>query len=474
MKKLINPFQNILKLSVGDFFAKTLNFLAFLYLARVLGVTNYGVFEFGVAILTYFMLLADGGLEFWGTREAAQGRDIRNLAGNILPMRVMLAGLAFVILIVLLPLFPPYPGLRTILIFFGLTLFTYALNLKWAFMGQERLSSVALGLIVAQVVFAGLVFALVRTPQQVVLVPALWLAGDVAMALYFGWLFFRSYGSIPLQFNLREFPDILRPALTIGAAQAMGLISYNFDAILLGFLLGPNPVGLYRAAYKPITAALAMPLTYFLGLFPALSRTFTQNKTAFQEIVQRSLRLTAIFALPLGVGGTFLAAPLIQLLYGPDYAGAVPALQLLSWSACLIILRDTFRQGLIAARKQNLDLLSAASAVVFNVLFNFLLIPQFGIVGAAVATILSEIVWLSVSIWLFSRYVSRVYPWGYLRNPLIAAFAMGAWFYFSLTIFWFFQAAMGVLIYFGVLFILGEGEVITWLRAPGDLESLDA
>jgi len=83
----VSPFRNILRLSVGDFLAKTLNFLAFVYLARVLGVASYGVLEFASSILTYFLLLADGGLELWATREAAEGRDLRELAARVVPLR---------------------------------------------------------------------------------------------------------------------------------------------------------------------------------------------------------------------------------------------------------------------------------------------------------------------------------------------------------------------------------------------------
>ena len=454
---------------MGDFFAKTLNFLVFLYLARILGVTNYGIFEFAVAILTYFMLLADGGLEFYATREAARGIEIRHLVETIVPLRLILAVISFIVLLVALPFFPNYPNLHLVLLLFGLTLFTYTLNVKWVFMGQERMGRVAFGLVINQALFSLLVFLFVHNPSQVIWVPLLWLGGEISMVIYFWWLFITSTNGLPLHFTLKDTRHILKPAFTIGTSQAMGLMSYNFDAILLGFLLGPNPVGLYRAAYKPITAALAMPLTYFLGLFPALSRTFREDLKSFDEIVKRSLRLTSIFALPLGVGGTFLAGPIINLLFGSQYAPAVPAMQLLSWSASLIILRDTFRQALIAANRQNLDLRSAVAAVISNVILNFVLIPRFGIAGAASATILSEIVWLTVATFYYARYLYPVNPMEHLINPIIAAIAMGLWFYFTPSIFWPIQAILSVIVYFGVLFLIGEREVraILQLRKAG-------
>ncbi len=67
----MNPFRNTLWLSLGDVIAKTLNFLAIVYLARTLGVAGYGELEFAITIITYFALLADGGLEIWSTRETS-------------------------------------------------------------------------------------------------------------------------------------------------------------------------------------------------------------------------------------------------------------------------------------------------------------------------------------------------------------------------------------------------------------------
>src|SRR5271169_6147217 len=92
--RLPSPFRNIFRLSVGDAADKTLNFLAFVWLARVLGVSPYGVLEFANSLLVYFLLMGDAGLEIWATREAAGTDDLRRLAGRILPLRILLAVLA--------------------------------------------------------------------------------------------------------------------------------------------------------------------------------------------------------------------------------------------------------------------------------------------------------------------------------------------------------------------------------------------
>src|SRR5262245_29532127 len=90
----MSPFRNTLTLSIGDFAAKAAYFLAFVYLAHQLGVENYGVLEFAVAVRTYLILLADAGLELWAIREAAKGLDVHALAARVVPARLVLAAAA--------------------------------------------------------------------------------------------------------------------------------------------------------------------------------------------------------------------------------------------------------------------------------------------------------------------------------------------------------------------------------------------
>jgi O-antigen/teichoic acid export membrane protein len=460
----VNPFRSIIQLSVGDFLAKTLNFVAFVYLARVLGVASYGVLEFALSLMTYFLLVADGGLEIWATREAARGEDVRQLAARVVPLRFLMATASFVALLVLMYALPDYPALPTLLTLFGLTLFTQALSLKWVFMGQEKMGRVAGGLVIAQLVFAVALFALVRSHESVLLVPVVRLTGDVAMVLYFLRLFHVTHGGLRPAFRLQNLSKPLKPAMTIGASQGLSLINYNFDSVLLGFFLGSAAVGWYGAAYKPVTVILAMPLTYFVGLFPALSRTYQEDRDEFSDTVVRSFRLTSIFAVPLGIGGVFLAGPVIDLLFGAAYSNSVPAFQILSWSATLVILRGTYRQSLNAAGRSKLDLRCAGASAALNVVLNLLLIPRYGILGAAIATVAAEVLWLTLASHYFHRLVAPVRLLPFLWQPAVASLVMAACFLVTEPLFWGLQAVLAVSAYFGTLLLLGGTEVLSWAQ----------
>ena len=296
----VNPFRNILRLSVGDILARVLSFLAFIYLARVLGVDNYGVMEFALSVALYLQAFTEGGLDLWATREVARGKDVRRLVAQVVPFRLLLALLGFGGLILLLPWFPDYPQLDLLLVLFGMRAFSQALDLWWVFMGQERMRLVAIGLVIAQVVFAGAVFALVQDPGDVLWVPVVQLAGNLAMAGYFYQRFVASQHTWLVRPTFQGIRQALAPSFTLGASRGLALLSFNFDTLLIGFLLNAAAVGLYSAAYRPLTAVLIISATYGLGLFPALSRAFSENHQQFRELVLRSLRLTAICAIPVG------------------------------------------------------------------------------------------------------------------------------------------------------------------------------
>ena len=463
-----SPLNNIVRLAAGDFLAKMLSFLAFIYLARVLGVGSFGVLEFASSVLTYFLLFADCGLELWGIREAARTRDMQALVSRVVPLRLLLATLAFAVLLVLLPLFPGYPSLRLVLVLFGLSLFAQAVSLKWVFMGQEKMARVARGLVVSQIIFATAVFVFVRSPAALVWVPLLRLAGDLTMGVYFWRCFARAHGNLQLPLTLRAAKQTLGPALTIGTWQAMALLNYNFDSVLLGFLRGATTVGWYNAAYRPVIIALALPLTYFVGLFPALSRTYTEGRDEFRNLVSRSLELCWIFAVPLVIGGMLLAQPVIALLYGPAYASSVGPFRILVWSAGLVILRQSYAVPLMAAGHQKLALRCAIASASLNVGLNVLLTPRYGMLGAASATVLADVIWLVMAYYYFVREVLPQEPLPPLRAPIFGGIAMGAFLWFAQPLFWVARASIALSVYCAVLLLCENTLVHSWLHLHKD------
>jgi O-antigen/teichoic acid export membrane protein len=442
-----SPFKNVVRLAVGDLVAKATSFFAFVYLARVLGVANFGVLEFAGSVLAYLLLVADAGLEMWSTREAANAADVSALAARVLPLRLLLASVSFLIWLAVLPLFPAYPYLRTVLLIYGLSVFAAAVNLKWVFTGQQKMTGAAGGLVLAQVLFAGLVVIFVHTPGALLWVPVFRLVSDAASAVYFAVWFRREYGGAGLKLTLRAAGGVLRPAITIGGSLAMGLLNYNFDSVLLGFLRGPKIVGWYNAAYKLQLVGISVALSYFAGLFPVLSRTYAANREEFRQVVRGTVELWLGSVVPLVVVGTFLATPIIRFLFGPAYDSSAAPFRILVWSAALVVLRWVYMDSLRATGHQNLDLRCAITSAALNVGLNILLIPRFGMLGAASATVFADLVWFVMSYHYFRRAVLSDEPPQRLAGPLLGGSAMCVVLWFARPLNWPLQLVLSLTAY---------------------------
>jgi O-antigen/teichoic acid export membrane protein len=324
---------------------------------------------------------------------------------------------------------------------------------------------VGLALVLAQSVFLAGALLVVRGPADLYAVAVVHLVAELLAA---GWLlrrFSREHGGLRLRFTLRGAVAAVRSALPLGAAHGLAFMSFNFDSLLLGTMQGPVAVGLYSAAYKPVTVLLAVPVTYFVGLFPVLSRTWADGPSAFDAVVRRSLQLAATFAVPVAVGGTFVAAPVLDLLFGARYVAAAPALQILVWSAALVMLRGTFRQGLNAAGLAVADLRCAGLATGLNVLLNLVAIPVWGFMGAAVATLASEVVWLAAATRAFGRRVVVVRLGPALMRPIGAGGLMALAMILTPVLPWPARLGLGLAVYTGGLIVLGGQQAVLGLWA---------
>jgi O-antigen/teichoic acid export membrane protein len=206
-----------------------------------------------------------------------------------------------------------------------------------------------------------------------------------------------SYSSLStIEDGLRE--KLLKYMVPLTATSTANVLDKRVDIILVGAFLGPVSVGYYVVS-KQIVQFLESPVGA-LGF--ALSPTYGSEKASGNikkagQIYKSALSNTLLLYIPAAAGIFLLAEPTIHLIFGEDYSGATPILQVLS---LLIILRS-----ITGITSSSLDYLGRARAralakgvtSILNVFLNILLIPQMGVVGAAIATV------ITYSIYTFSN-----------------------------------------------------------------------
>jgi O-antigen/teichoic acid export membrane protein len=183
-------------------------------------------------------------------------------------------------------------------------------------------------------------------------------------------------------------------------------------------------VGWYSAAYRVVFFVLAITYASHVAWLPAVTRAIAQKRSVDAEL-SGSLRLSVLVTVPFVVGGIMIAPKLLSALFGDEYVPAATALQLLMVSLFFIALHGPSRNLFLAYDRLGLESAIMAVAVVVNVGLNIVLIPRYGLNGAAVATVAADGVILLLCVAAIMRFHirPRLLP---LQIPLLAGIAMAA------------------------------------------------
>jgi O-antigen/teichoic acid export membrane protein len=184
----------------------------------------------------------------------------------------------------------------------------------------------------------------------------------------------------------------LRSALPLLLVAGLGVISSRTDTLMLGAIRGVEAVGIYNVA-----ARAADFVTFFLAantpLGPTIAGLYATGDTKlFQNLVTRSARLTSLMALPVAVGFIVFGRWYLSL-FGADFIHAHGALALLSAAQLINVAMGPVSLLLVMTGHERDAVMALVISAISNVILNGVLIPQWGLEGAAAATASSTILW---------------------------------------------------------------------------------
>jgi O-antigen/teichoic acid export membrane protein len=200
----------------------------------------------------------------------------------------------------------------------------------------------------------------------------------------------------------RLWRELLAGGLPFALTGICVLIYFRIDAVMLEHMKGERSVGIYGAATNLLFSAMLISQALVTSVFPVIARADSLRDPATRDVLRRALTLSLAASLPLALGTAAVAAPLMRTLYGERYAGGATALSLLMATLPLLFATNLFGHCLGARGRQRAVLAVAAANAVLNVGLNLWLIPRWDYDGAALATLVTEALGLSLFL-LFLR-----------------------------------------------------------------------
>ncbi|EQA36674.1 polysaccharide biosynthesis protein [Leptospira inadai serovar Lyme str. 10] len=184
--------------------------------------------------------------------------------------------------------------------------------------------------------------------------------------------------------------SILRDCWQLLLSNIAILIYMRMDQIMIGQMLDDRAVGIYTSAVRISEVWYFIPLIIVSSVYPSIIKAKEQNTDSYYEQL-RTLHIVLLFlSLAIAILLSFLADPLIKFLYGLSYSEAGAILSIHIWTSVFVFLGIASGRWFILENLQRFQLYQSLAGCSANLVLNYLLIPKYGILGAAVSTLISQ------------------------------------------------------------------------------------
>jgi O-antigen/teichoic acid export membrane protein len=385
---------------VSEGVAKSCIFITNIHLARVLGVSNFGIFSLAQTTTLYVWLIVDMGVGMYGIREIARDRaNAESIANSLISLRVFSSILFFLFYLTTLFFIDMPIEMKLTFAASGIYLLSNSFYPDWVLKGLEKFKLIAFGSLITSGVFIASIFFFIKSPEDLVsaaLISSIsFLFGSVALITALK----RASGmSFNLKCSLSSWLRHLRESVYFTVSGSFYAIYIFLPLIMLQFLHTSFEVGLFSAPYRIILAVSSAGFLISAAFYPVLADQFKNDKAMFMK-THRKLRTAMIAAgLPAAVIGTYLGADLTRLLFGEQYEGSAAAFKILVWLIPLVFVRYSYGSTFSVAGFQKTHNLVTIFGVIIIAVIGPILIQRHRATGAAEALLAAELVTVALMI----------------------------------------------------------------------------
>jgi O-antigen/teichoic acid export membrane protein len=384
---------NASALSVAEGLGQLANFVFVISFARTFGTTEMGYYSVAMAsgaIAALFMTLGTQNLlvkEF--SREPTR---VAEWLGVLLPVQGLLALLAWLIATAITVLLVGDHRAVTV----ALAICAYQVSLRLAavlntpLVANERMVRISVANVAYRVFTLALGLVAIHYGAGPALVAWTFVIGAVIYFAVAWWQNFTLFGPPRFRWAPRAAADLFKLSAPFFGIAAFATIYARGAVIVLSAIATPHAVGLYAAADRIMVAVALAPMMLGAAVYPALTRVAARSRVEVRALCGRSVLLMVGVTVPLAVVFTIFAHRLINVLFGPLYLEAAPALQILTWTLPVVGVQSLLGSQLVAVNQQHALARARLSGLTLFVVLAPLLIWKFGFQGAALAVLVSD------------------------------------------------------------------------------------
>lgn len=451
----IGILQNVLNIIISVFVNG--------YIAGHLGTGEYGKFIFAFAFPQLFSVIADFGLQGYYTKKIAGNKNhTRIYLGEMILLRMGLSAFAVLLSIGALAVTGhPADTKKAVLIGVLSVLIAQTLitNAWTVFQAHEDMKYVAVSNIFSRVIIAVLSIGILQVGGGMLAVTSMYAIGYVIQVAYCSRVLIKEKWTPIFTITRGDITGILKEALPFSLFGIFSFLALSIDKTLLSLINGDDSLGIYNAAASLCTNSNMISISVANAVFPTLVQSFRQNNMEeFGKKMQIILKWMLLMGMPLALVIAFYGREIILFIYqNKSYEPSVIALQILIWMLPIDLVSRVVRYALIAVNREHSVTVYYGIGLLLNVTLNLILMPKISYVGAAYASIITQVFLLFIQGYLYFRSLKMGISLPYFRIVLGNATLFVALWLWSSIVYWMAGIVMGIaffalqMVVFGVI-----------------------
>ncbi|ABA21008.1 Polysaccharide biosynthesis protein [Trichormus variabilis ATCC 29413] len=364
------------------------------WIARYLGAQQYGLFNYALAFVTLFTPVLTLGLDEIVVRHVVrESSNKEEILGTTFWLK-FLGGIASVLLAVGITLFlgeREFLKISLVAILAIAGIFRAADTIELWFQSQVQSKYAVIAKNIAFLLNTLIKVALILTKAPLLAFAWVTLAefamNAVGLAIVYQ---SKGFSFWSWRWNFQVAKTLLKESLPLIFSGFAIMIFMKIDQIMLGQMIGDKEVGVYSAAVRISEVWYFIPGAIVPSVAPSIYAAKDQSDGVYYQRLGQLFRLLTCIALAIAVPMTFLSDKIIMVLFGNGYAGAGAILAVHIWTSIFVFLGFASSPWFIAEGLNHVTLGKTVFGAILNIILNFLLIPQYLGLGAAIATIISQ------------------------------------------------------------------------------------
>lgn len=381
------------------------------YLSRVLGADGIGKYSFAQSIVSYFALFAALGTTLYGQRQVAKVKDDPAARSRVF-FEVLIFRFLGVLLACATYCFGVMLNVNEPLLYAvaAIEILTVALDITWFYQGVEDFGIIAVGTTLGRLAAMICVFCFVKRKEDLVLYICLYCA-SILLGNLLSWIGLRRYLVRMKGIRLRILVHLL-PALALFASQFAMQVYTVLDKTMIGLITGSDfENGYYEQSQKLVKVLIALVTSLGAVMASRVAVLWnTDRKKEVYPLLYGSFRLVFALGLPMAVGVTLILSRFVPVFYGGGFEPVIPIITVLTLMFPILGCSNVIGiQYLVPTGRERWLTVSVLCGAAANVVLNFFFIHIWQAMGAAIASVIAELVVTAVQ-FIVVRKEIRVWP----------------------------------------------------------------